>query len=167
MSIQYEPQYRDFIGAKGVGENDVVASSVESYVSYLRSVSQILGVPISPELVNSEADVQRITAQLRGTRADNTINNYGSAMRQYVAMVKELALNVDPTSETSDGIEFFKCEKCGSGRLTVGGIGVRPEGDNFEEIAFYGIGREGQRIRFIACLDCGHIEMRLWAAPIQ
>jgi len=92
MTIQHEPRYREFIKASGVGDNDAVASSVESYVSYLRSVSRIVGVPISPALLNSEADVERIATQLLGTRADNTIRNYKSAMRRYVAMVREAGL---------------------------------------------------------------------------
>jgi hypothetical protein len=61
-------------------------------------------------------------------------------------------------------IELYKCEKCKSANLTVGGIGVRPKEDTFDEIAFYDSPRE-QRIRVIACLNCGHIELRLWTLP--
>jgi hypothetical protein len=76
MAIQHEPRYRQFIESQGVGDNDVVASSVESYISYLNSVSRILGKPISPELLHCEDDVERIAAELQGRRADNTIRNY-------------------------------------------------------------------------------------------
>jgi hypothetical protein len=92
MTIQHEPRYREFIEAHGVGDNDAVASSVESYVSYLRSVSRLLDVPIAPSILNCEADVERIASQLDGQRADNTVRNYKSAMRQYVAMVRDARL---------------------------------------------------------------------------
>jgi hypothetical protein len=93
MTIQHEPRYREFIQFRGVGSNDVVAASVESYVSYLESVSRILGIPISPELLRGEDDVERIAERLRGLRAEKTINNYKSAMRQYFAMVEEGGLS--------------------------------------------------------------------------
>jgi hypothetical protein len=82
MTIQHEPRYREFIEKRGVGDNDSVASSVESYVSYLRSVSEVLGAAISPEILNCENDVKRIAAELQGSRAPKTIDNYKSAMRQ-------------------------------------------------------------------------------------
>jgi hypothetical protein len=71
---------------------DQVASSPASYVSYLNSVSQLLAADISPELLHSETDVERIIGELQGERARATIRNYASAMRQYVAMVLEAGL---------------------------------------------------------------------------
>jgi hypothetical protein len=85
--IEHETRYRAYIQKHGVGDNDLVASSPNSYVSYLRSVSRLLGVPIAPELLHCEDGVESIASRLQGNRAKNTINNYKSAMRQYVAMV--------------------------------------------------------------------------------
>lgn len=87
--IEHEARYLAFIQEQGVGDNDQVASSPRSYLSYLRSVALLLGVPISPELLHCEEDVENIASRLQGTRAKNTINNYKSAMRQYVAMVQQ------------------------------------------------------------------------------
>lgn len=89
MGIKHQEQYLRFIVNRGVGKNDKVASSVDSYLSYLRSVSHHLGIEISPETLSSEADVQRLAYELEGVRRPRTIGNYVSAMRQYVAMVHE------------------------------------------------------------------------------
>ncbi len=92
MPIQYQAEYIQFIVGRGVGANDRVASSVDSYLSYLRSVSHHLSIAISPETLSSERDVQRLANELEGARRPRTIGNYVSAMRQYVAMVDELGL---------------------------------------------------------------------------
>jgi hypothetical protein len=88
----HRDEYLDYIRRKGVGDRDVVASSPDSYVSYLNGVSEILGIEISPLTVPDEAAVERIVDALRGERADKTISNYRSALRQYAAMVGELSL---------------------------------------------------------------------------
>lgn len=85
--VLHMEQYVAFIKAQGVGTKDAVASSPASYVSYLRSVAKLIGAAISPEVLRTERDVQSIAGRIRGKRAANTINNYCSAMRQYVAMV--------------------------------------------------------------------------------
>jgi hypothetical protein len=87
--IQYEQQYLDFISARGVGLNDRVASSPKSYVSYLRSVSKLLAKDITPSLLRSEQDIGNVRNIIEGQRAPNTIRNYCSAMRQYIAFVLE------------------------------------------------------------------------------
>lgn len=74
-----------------MGLKDQVASSVDSYVSYLNSVSGILKKDITSE-VYSDDDVERFVLMLKGQRADKTVSNYRSAMRQYVNMV--VALNL-------------------------------------------------------------------------
>jgi hypothetical protein len=55
-----EYQYRQWIVDRGVGQNDRVASSPDSYISYLNSVSESIGEDISPSLLSSEADVDKI-----------------------------------------------------------------------------------------------------------
>ena len=96
--IQNERRYLEFIRQRGVGTNDQVSSSPDSYVSYLNSVSRILRIDITPDLLHHEGDVTRIMNEIRGEQADGTIRNYGSAMRQYVAMVIEHGLG--PTRPT-------------------------------------------------------------------
>jgi hypothetical protein len=86
--IVHEAAYYHWIQQRGVGVNDRVASSPKSYVSYLNSVSKLVGSDISPSLLSSEEDVLRIARFLDGKRADATVRNYKSAMRQYVAMVE-------------------------------------------------------------------------------
>jgi hypothetical protein len=86
--IIHESSYRRWLAARGVGDRDRAASSPASYVSYLNSVSDLLGEAVSPTLVSGEADVQDILARLDGLRSSKTIANYGSALRQYAAMVR-------------------------------------------------------------------------------
>jgi hypothetical protein len=86
--IKHESSYRRWLQQQGVGARDNVASSPASYVSYLNSTSKLIGKPISTEILSSEADVERIARQIAGMRAPNTLRNYKSAMRQYVAMAK-------------------------------------------------------------------------------
>lgn len=90
--IQHEEQYLEYIQRQGVGANDRVASSPKSYISYLNSASRLLGKDISPMFLHSDEDVERVVGLLRGRREPNTIQNYGSALRQYAAMVRELRL---------------------------------------------------------------------------
>lgn len=40
----YEQEYSGNLHKAGVGENDMVGSSIDSYISYLRSVSKILNM---------------------------------------------------------------------------------------------------------------------------
>lgn len=90
--IHYESAYLDFICSRGVGSRDVVASSPASYVSYLNSVAKLTNSDVSPAVIRTERDVQSIARRISGKRADNTIRNYCSAMRQYVAMVEAKGL---------------------------------------------------------------------------
>ena len=90
--IQHEQRYLEFIREHGVGANDLVASSPESYVSYLRSVSKLLAQDITPLMLRSEQDINKIVNRISGQRAPKTIRNYCSAMRQYVAFVLEKGL---------------------------------------------------------------------------
>jgi hypothetical protein len=83
-----EREYIDWIVSRGVGENDRVASSPASYLSYLNKVSVLLGTDITPDILASEDDVLVIAKRINGTRAAATINNNKSAMRHYVAMVR-------------------------------------------------------------------------------
>ena len=88
--IKYEIKYKSYIKAKGVGSNDRVADSIKSYLSYLRSVSKHLNISITPKTLSSEIDIVNLSNKLKGKVSDKTIKNYGSAMRQYVSMVKSL-----------------------------------------------------------------------------
>lgn len=92
--IKYESLYLEFIIKKGVGSKDTVkySSSPYSYISYLRSVSKIIDSDITPAVIRSELDINKIAILLKGKRASKTIQNYCSAMRQYVAFVKDKSL---------------------------------------------------------------------------
>jgi hypothetical protein len=85
--IVFKHQYYKWIESRGVGSRDRVASSPDSYVSYLNSVSDLLGRDISPDLLSSEEEVERIARSIAPFRSVRTVLNYKSAMRQYVAMV--------------------------------------------------------------------------------
>lgn len=86
--IAHKETYYLWIEARGVGANDAVASSPDSYVSYLNSVSELIGRDISPRTLANERDIELIADEISGRRSPKTINNYKSAMRQYVAMVQ-------------------------------------------------------------------------------
>lgn len=90
--IVHEDLYLDFIEERGVGANDVVASSPKSYLSYLNSVSRLIDAEISPRTLRSEADILDILSSIDGKRRPSTIRNYRSAMKHYVAMVQARGL---------------------------------------------------------------------------
>jgi len=85
--IVNEAKYIDWITKNGVGKNDIVASSALSYISNLNSVSKIINQDISEFTLNSESSIDVIVNNIQGKRSQKTINNYKSAMRQYVRMV--------------------------------------------------------------------------------
>jgi len=91
--IKYKNQYEKFISDRGVGQNDCVADSVKSYVSYLESVSTIIGETISPLILACYEDVLTITEKIEGSRKANTIRNYMTAMKRYSEMVEALNLH--------------------------------------------------------------------------
>lgn len=90
--IQYQDKYEAYIKANGVGSNDKVADSRKSYISYLNCVQKHLNMSIKPQSLSTENDIMTISERLRKqtTLSDKTIKNYGSAMKQYVAMVSSL-----------------------------------------------------------------------------
>lgn len=90
--IHHKNMYLDFICLRGVGSKDVVASSPAAYVSYLNSVAKLIGSEVCPSVLRTERDVKSIAVRISGKRAHNTIRNYCSAMRQYVAMVEAKGL---------------------------------------------------------------------------
>lgn len=88
--IENEEKYKEWIIAAGVGENDKVASSVASYISYLNSVSKEIGQTISKRNLYNEECINKISTKLNGKKSDRTINNYRSAMKHYVRMVQSM-----------------------------------------------------------------------------
>ena len=91
--IQHQSKYEVFIKDCGVGNNDVVADSCKSYVSYLNSVSKHLNMCVSPETLSKESDIIAISERLAdsGKVSPKTIKNYGAAMKMYVNMVSSVA----------------------------------------------------------------------------
>lgn len=90
--ILHQEIYLKFIQDKGVGKKDRVASSLNSYVSYLNGVARLLSRDITPDLLRSESDVETVARSLEGQRKSTTIDKYKTAMRHYVAMVQEFGL---------------------------------------------------------------------------
>ena len=90
--IYFEEQFIEFIRKRGVGAKDRVTSSLDSYVSYLNSVSGLLAEDITPATLRSEQDITDIANKIGSQRASKTVQNYCSAMRQYVAFVEEKRL---------------------------------------------------------------------------
>ncbi len=90
--IKYHDEYEKFIENEGVGSNDKVASSIKSYISYLNGVSKHLDISIEPTTLKTMGDIESLSSQLKGKVSDKTIKNYGSAMKQYIKMIKEYKL---------------------------------------------------------------------------
>jgi len=88
--IENEEKYKEWIIADGVGKKDKVASSPASYISYLNSVSKIIGQNISKSNLYDEECINSISTKLAGTRSDQTIKKYKSAMNHYVRMVRSM-----------------------------------------------------------------------------
>ncbi len=87
--FQHQEKYVAYIKAKGVGSNDKVEDSRQSYVSYLNSVQKHLGITINEQTLSTKNDIHNISKRLAGLNrlSDKTIKNYGSAMNHYVEMV--------------------------------------------------------------------------------
>lgn len=83
-----ERKYLEFIERNGIGKNDLVASSTKSYISYLNTVSKLIGEDLSEKNLYDENCVNEIANRLKGLRSDKSISNYKSALRQYVEMIK-------------------------------------------------------------------------------
>lgn len=91
--VRYETEFLEFIETQGVGARDKVASSPNSYLSYLSTVSKLIGEDITPANLKTEDDVVNIAAKIADKRSAKSIDNYKSAMRQYMAMVNALELH--------------------------------------------------------------------------
>jgi len=91
MPIERLKDFESYIINNGIGLNDKVADSVKSYISYLRSVSKHLGININPTTLSTEHDVMTLADRLSemGKVSEKTINNYKSAMKQYVQMLND------------------------------------------------------------------------------
>jgi len=85
--IKNERKYLEWIKKNGVGSNDRIASSTKSYISYLNTVSKLIGEDISEKNIFNENCVEMISERLKGLRSDKSISNYKSALRQYASMV--------------------------------------------------------------------------------
>ena len=91
--IEHQDRYLNYIKEQGVGAKDKVPNATpKSYISFLGRVSRILGVDISPELLNCEQDIERIKSQIKSQIIGKSFGNVVSAMRQYVSMVSAVGL---------------------------------------------------------------------------
>ena len=90
--IKDEVKYLQWLENNGVGKKDNIASSPKSYISYLNTVSQIIGEDISEKNLYDENCISLMEEKMKGARSAKSISNYKSAMRQYVKMVQEQKL---------------------------------------------------------------------------
>jgi 5-methylcytosine-specific restriction endonuclease McrA len=87
-NIQYLEQFKLFIMSKGVGEKDRVASSVDSYASYLNSVANQLKINISPTTLGNQAQLESVKSQLLSQKTKpKTLGNLMTAAKHYVDMI--------------------------------------------------------------------------------
>ena len=87
--IKYENEYRAYIAKQGVGRNDKVASSIDSYISYLNGLSSLIEQDINPNTVNDYDDINDMIRRLAGLKADSTLSKYKTAINHYVAFVEQ------------------------------------------------------------------------------
>ena len=80
-------EYKKYIVQAGVGRNDKKASSPNSYISYLQSVSVLIGKDISPDLISNKKDIDSIMKEVEGQKAPKTLNNYRTALNRYLEFV--------------------------------------------------------------------------------
>jgi len=86
--IKNEKEYLEWIQRNGVGKKDKVASSPKSYISYLKSVSRLIGKDIFAEILFDENCVLVIENKLKDSQNKKSISKYKSALRQYVRMAQ-------------------------------------------------------------------------------
>lgn len=86
--IKNEQNYLNWIKKNGVGKNDYVASSTKSYISYLNTVSKLIGEDISEKNLYDENCLIEMAQKMNGLRSEKSISNYKSALRQYISMVQ-------------------------------------------------------------------------------
>ena len=87
--IKFRDEYRNFIEQVGVGENDKVASSPKSYISYLNSVSNLLDQDISPRLIHSKKSIGKIIIKFNNKRAKSTLAKYKTALNRYLEFCQQ------------------------------------------------------------------------------
>jgi hypothetical protein len=57
--ILFKDEYYTWIESHGVGSRDIAASSPDSYISYLNTVSELVGKDISPALLSFRTRCRR------------------------------------------------------------------------------------------------------------
>ncbi len=109
--IKRENEYIQWLEINGIGDNDKIASSPKSYVSYLKSVSRIIEKDISDEFLKSYTDVDEVIEKIRDKAASSTISNYKTALRRYVDMVADAYISQGESYITDKAEKTHKCFK--------------------------------------------------------
>lgn len=89
-TVKRQQQFRNYLIQQGVGKNDTAqGDSVNSYLSYIKSVANHSEMDVTPESLKSEDDTKMFITELSrsGKLSKKSISNCVSAMRQYVGMV--------------------------------------------------------------------------------
>ncbi len=87
--IVFEKEYIEYITGKGVGQNDNVASSPKSYVSYLNGVSRLIEQDIAPDTISDSNAINEIIILIGGRREESTLANYKTALRHYLRFLRQ------------------------------------------------------------------------------
>lgn len=87
--VKNQQEFREYLINNGVGQNDRVSDSVTSYMSYIKHVAKHTQMDVTPESLKNQDDIKLFVDELylSGKVSKKTIDNYISAMKQYVSMV--------------------------------------------------------------------------------
>lgn len=88
--IKHKNLYYRFLIQNGVGKKDRVASSPDSYISYLNGLAKLLNTEISESLVKNKTDIDNIIIGLSGQKAEATLSHYKTALNQYLKFVNSM-----------------------------------------------------------------------------
>jgi len=119
MAVKFQQEYVNFIVERGVGANDVIASSPDSYLSHPRSVSTHISIDIDETTLCSEYDVQRLAAAIKGILAPSQERLCGasgffarisnSSSSSLKAIPKHLQIRAHSNSLTISNEEIYAC----------------------------------------------------------
>jgi hypothetical protein len=102
MAIYLEQEYKEYLKLAGVGKNDKVADSIESYVDYLNCASKNLRIDIdfrtagtSPKVKQMVYTLGYLLARKEIDISARTIDNIRSALNQYKEFAIDYQINND------------------------------------------------------------------------
>ncbi|MDX8409834.1 MAG: hypothetical protein R8J84_07350 [Mariprofundales bacterium] len=87
--FKYQAEYELYLKKKRVVTRDKTVDAVQLNVAFLDSVSEHLGINLTPRVLGSNEDIEAFVTQLAksGKIPARKIKNYRAAMQHYVDMV--------------------------------------------------------------------------------